>query len=422
MISFEASRQSHESLFDALPRNFIKNLLVTERTLDEAYYPSLSKKALNKRNLDQVVTREYGSSPDAPILTVSEFWIWQLGDFVLSAYSEPGKNPADVDKELARSSGQVDLSLSIPGMEYLHPTKYDPDNREVALHPEDVISRILAYQIDKFGRRQERVIQTATGERLVYSYPSPLDIFEVAVVRVLSDVTEYMDSATSMDFSMQLATTEVMRHEMKAERRFLDNVSDIKSELAMIDEILSQQEEIISTMIVSDNDILAKKGEHTRGLQRNRREKMSSTTSNASADTTPENMDDIRLQRTLSTLEDARSKVQRYRKRVIKIDNDTGRIEKTIQDQLNLKRTYASMHDAHAGVELGRASKYLSTAVIGFTIITIIFAPLAFMASVFALPIDTLNAHKTGDSQSYSTAYLARWFGTCLTTVEIYPS
>ena len=70
----------------------------------------------------------------------------------------------------------------------------------------------------------------------------------------------------------------------------------------------------------------------------------------------------------------------KYKRRVKKIDGDADRIEKAIQDMLNLKRTRSSIKDAHS-------SLILSTAVIGFTVVTIVFAPLAFLTALFALKI-----------------------------------
>ena len=43
---------------------------------------------------------------------------------------------------------------------------------------------------------------------------------------------------------------------------------------------------------------------------------------------------------------------------------------------------------AEKGVLLAQSSYLLSAAVIGFTVITIIFTPLSFFSSLFALPID----------------------------------
>ncbi|KEF58637.1 uncharacterized protein A1O9_06563 [Exophiala aquamarina CBS 119918] len=75
------------------------------------------------------------------------------------------------------------------------------------------------------------------------------------------------------------------------------------------------------------------------------------------------------------------TKLGKYQKRVSKIDRDVVRIEKTIQDQWDLKRTHASIKDP-------RPSLILSVALTGFTVITINFTPLAFAVSHFAQPLD----------------------------------
>ena len=78
-----------------------ERLVQTERTLDEAYYPSLDEEALKARNKDQVVSRECKKSlkgervsdDTRPILMVPQFWIWKFEDHILSAYSCPGTSP-----------------------------------------------------------------------------------------------------------------------------------------------------------------------------------------------------------------------------------------------------------------------------------------------------------------------------------------
>ncbi|KAE9381987.1 hypothetical protein N431DRAFT_458534 [Stipitochalara longipes BDJ] len=59
----------------------------------------------------------------------------------------------------------------------------------------------------------------------------------------------------------------------------------------------------------------------------------------------------------------------------------------------------------------------MSAAVFGFTIITIIFTPLSFMVSLFALPIDRFQQHQvpsvwTDQAGMYSTKYMGRWIAT----------
>ena len=159
--------------------------------------------------------------------------------------------------------------------------------------------------------------------------------------------------------------------DINKEREFMHDISDIRSELIMINEILLEQERIMTSII-----------------------------KNAPGE---ENDD-----RYWGEVKYAMKQLKSYQDRIKKIDRDAERIEKIIQDQLNLKRTFATIRDT-------RTSLLLGTAVIGFTIVTIIFAPIAFMATLFALPIDKLveNQVQIGDTNAFETKYIGKWFGKC---------
>ena len=352
MKSFTESRKIHHDLRESMGWDFAKSLIQVARTLDEAYYPSLDQKVLTTRNKDQVVSRECRklltgedvSNDTRPILMVPQFWIWKFGDRILSAYSMPGKNPdtllehnfdGDLHFDFQRwKSKNIGISTSLADTG----------------HPDLHIGLLLAHLIDKFGEAQAEMFQ------------SPLDIFETGVIQVISRVETFMKQPTS-----------VKPDDIIKERDFMHDISDIRSELAMITEILRQQEYILESMI-----------------------------KNASL-----NFDEQR-DPVWAKVVDASQQLDTYRQRVNKIDRDAERIEKNIQDQLNLKRTYASIRDARTSVVLG-------TAVIGFTIVTVIFTPLAFMTSLFALPIDNIVKHqvKIGDTNAYGTGYIGSWLGKC---------
>lgn len=108
-------------------------------------------------------------------------------------------------------------------------------------------------------------------------------------------------------------------------------------------------------------------------------------------------------------VERAQNTLAQYQKRAKKVDRDAQRVEKTIQDQLNLKRTYASIKDAHS-------SLLPSAAVIGFTII---FARLSFLTALFALNIDgfdkleipTSNQIDVYDSRKMGAIFCRRSLG-----------
>ena len=77
----------------------------------------------------------------------------------------------------------------------------------------------IVNQIENFGKKFDiEGIQ----------FPSPLDIFEIEVVSVLSDVDKYVDETTPSSIKF------------KKERNFLHILSDIRSELVMILYVLEQ--------------------------------------------------------------------------------------------------------------------------------------------------------------------------------------
>lgn len=250
---------------------------------------------------------------EVPLLMVSQVWIWSFEDYMVSMMSE-SKTP-----EMAHDQ---------------------------APYAEAIIGVLLSHWIKKFG-------ESSAG----WTYQSPLDYFEIGVVKVLSGLTAYMRSQVSAKL------------DIRKEQQFIYDISDIRSELAMIAEVLSQQAEIIRTVIRDAS--MRWKGEAS-----------------------------------FSFVVRAEKQLEGYRERVTKIDKDAERIGQTIQDQLNLKRTHASMKEAHTTV-------VLDMAVIGFTTITIVFALIAFMTSRFALPIHNINKHQKPDEHGtnvYPTAYVEKWF------------
>jgi hypothetical protein len=117
----------------------------------------------------------------------------------------------------------------------------------------------------------------------------------------------------------------------------------------------------------------------------------------------------------------ARKLIEKYRQRIRKIEADAERIDKAIQDMLNLKRTFTSIKEAQNSSEavqnslrLARSSVVLSAAVVGFTVVTIIFTPLSFLTGLFALPTDELRKLLSSSNETkdvYVSSYVGGIFG-----------
>jgi hypothetical protein len=181
--------------------------------------------------------------------------------------------------------------------------------------------------------------------------PPTLDLFESRVVSLLSEVKTYIRDTkrNAIDYD--------------TEERFYHVLSDCRSELAMIQHVLEQQDEILSSLLedcchpqaITPNQLNPSSIPHLQPPARH-----------------------VELAPDWTPVRKGQAILKRYQKRIRKIDGDAERIEKNVQDLLNLKRTYASVQDSHASV-------LLSIAAIGFAVVTIIFAPLAFLTALFAL-------------------------------------
>ncbi|KPI44502.1 uncharacterized protein AB675_8277 [Cyphellophora attinorum] len=163
-----------------------------------------------------------------------------------------------------------------------------------------------------------------------------LDIFESYVVLIVSEVDRYTKYTRSSEFNLE------------TERRLLHDVTDVQEELVMITSVLNQQSDVLHSVAESLNR----------------------------PDANEDAKDEIELSIQM---------LGAYQSRIKKIQSDAERIEKSVKDMLELKRAHASVTDAHH-------SLLLSTAVMGFTVVTIIFAPLAFLTALFALKLDSFGA------------------------------
>jgi hypothetical protein len=301
-----------------------------ERTLDEAYYPGLSPEALDERNRDQVVSQRndtfasydererQGKKIDGKsfILMVPQLWLYRLGGVVVSSYTMPHGTGYALDG--------YDNEETFLGRGGAWPLQ---ENQP--LGPEAHLGLIMTGFIDRFG---EHCISNDV------KYPPPLDLFENRVVGILSEVTDYVKKVPGDESSINGL-------EYRREKYFIHVISDVRSELAMIKHVLEQQDHVLMQFLRDSFDA---------------------------------NVEPPLPYWTL--IKASQETIHRYMRRVEKIDGDADRIEKNIQDMLNLKRTHASIRDAHS-------SLILSTAVIGFTVITIVFTPLAFLTVVMAFSI-----------------------------------
>jgi hypothetical protein len=328
------------------------------RTLDEAYYPALSEDDLAKANEDQVISRLYTAHRPkddkyTPILMVGQIWLLGAGRILLRAYS-------------TKESSMDIKSIGYPQW-YLYTTTLDC-----------AMGMFLAGQIEDFGKGLY-----ADNRNLPHGpmrFPAALSMFETSVLALMSKVDGYLNLATSTKPNIDI------------ERQYTHDIWDIHCELAMIKDVLDQQERVLDDLLLGSGVIdpggkrLYPPSEQACGKQWDR-------------------------------VFAARSLLTKYQQRITKIKADAERIDKAIQDMLNLKRTFASMKEAENSskaaqnsLRLARSGVVLSAAVIGFTLVTVIFTPLSFLTGLFALPTDELRRLMSSTNET-KDVYVSRYIG-----------
>lgn len=192
-----------------------------ERTLDEAYYPGLNASDLTDRSKDQVVTRNCkspvpGKADERAVLLLPQVWLWRVGKFIVSAYS-------------------------ITQDESIYPDKNHSDPLFGAQKSPDLhLGLILAGHVESFEEKSE-----IDG----FTLDPALDTFENNVTSELVKV----------DFYVKKTKPSKIRY--WTEKGFLHALSDIRSELPMIDCVLEQQMEVLDDLLNDQPEVKATKKE-----------------------------------------------------------------------------------------------------------------------------------------------------------------
>jgi len=240
----------------------------------------------------------------------------------------------------------------------------------------DTKSLFVDHLVSEMNNLSPQIKQTVTSEQLTAWIMSEcinfldrpcmaglqepvLQTFEKAVANTFENVQDYMRQGGPGKNKMDI----------EVERRIIHDISDIRDELGMISNILNQQERVWKEFW----------SEYSH----------------------KDSIDDSYLRQ---ILERPATQLRHLKDRVQDIVNESERVERWILVQLDLKTKYASLKEA-------QNSTTLNTTVIGFTVITVVFTPLSFIASLFALPIDRFQQQQVegGSTSVYRSSYIGRW-------------
>ena len=203
-----------------------------------------------------------------------------------------------------------------------------------------------------------------------------------ALVAISEEVNQYTKDALVEDIDLD------------QEKSLFHQINDLREELSMIKSVLSEQEDVWNEwMNVARPNGGAYQPRHSKLKNPSQKKFIEFIGLEATEDEIIAGQD----RRT-------RAKFSKYNRRITKIEEDAERVEHNISTKLELKQKHATIKEAHS-------TAILSATIFGFTIITVIFAPLSFIVALFALPIDQFKEGKYGDDDVFSSSYIGKWVG-----------
>ena len=161
------------------------------------------------------------------------------------------------------------------------------------------------------------------------------------------------------------------------ETDLLTEVKDIRDEIAMITKVLDDQRSVLDLLDPCLADMYLK--EHRRQLDLKRRFK------------------------------DATSLLKNHVSDLDRMDKQASRIYESVTDLLDLKQKHANAFEARFARDQAAGTARQSQTIMVFTIVTIVFLPLSFMAAMFTINVREFPHEDGGDQPSLPLSYVAKF-------------
>jgi hypothetical protein len=356
------------------------------RTLDQYYYYMLAD--TRERDADQVVTRwaeKRLQKPHHNILMVDQLWIWIIKgkenqpDRVISCFP---------DREGHESGSLDDLHRNV-----LHQNK---DKRHPIITTADLTARIVTTCSDIFSWSQE-------AELVRF-----LHFFEATVGRVGDDEIKLLNKFSKSSESLHCLKDKHFQYAKDKDDRLIDML-DVRPQILLLKEAKDIRDGIniilhvlVEQRRVLEDDII------TSFFGR------PNTTDTTDANVTNAWREPLRI-------------IKRAIDDFKKMDKQMKEIVDDLNHLLDLQQKQATVWEARSTREGARATSRQGNVMVVFTMVTIIFLPLSFCASFFALdiaefptddkgqtnwPIQRLSAYLFGISFAVIIPFIALAFGT----------
>ncbi|KAH7322717.1 hypothetical protein B0I35DRAFT_476638 [Stachybotrys elegans] len=306
-------------------------------------------------------------------MTVPQAWIWRIGE---------------------------DLIVAIPWLQ--NHIGYTKDfGSKYILNPLLKISGVSTDHI--IGLLLTELITSLDRPNIAGYYEPILTVFAKEIATISVNVDEYIRDSNIGNITVEM------------EKGFVHDISDIREELSMMNRVLSQQEEIWREFALDAWPDAENWPEGVNGRFILKKDRTSAHHRDAPGDTTSsesDNLNDRKIAEIRRQIEKPQYVIAKFKRRIADLDEDAERVEKSIQIRLDLVQKHLALRET-------RSMSVMSASVFAFTIITIIFTPLSFATSLFALSVDEFARHQITIPDREDPVYGTGYIVASLLSIEI---
>jgi len=326
------------------------------RTLDQYYYYMLED--TRKRDADQVVTRWAETQLGKPhhnILMVDQLWIW----VIKGKDDQPDRVISCFPEREGRGSGLLDdLQRNV-----LH---HNADKRQPITSAAELVARIVTTCSDIFGWSQE-----AELVRFLHFFEATVGRVGDIEIKLLSNFGKSSENLHRLDdnhyqYAKEKDKMLIEMLDVREQVSLLTEAKDIRDEINIILHVLGEQRRVLG-----DDFITTFFG--------------------------PDKNDATKVDATKAWKEPHRI-INRATDDFKKMDKQMKDIVDDLNHLLDLQQKQATVWEARSTREGARATSKQGSVMVIFTMVTIIFLPLSFCASFFALDISEFPADDQGQT------------------------
>ncbi|KAK4546474.1 hypothetical protein LTR36_002151 [Oleoguttula mirabilis] len=364
------------------------------RTLDQFFYRTIDTAF---RDATQVVYKHLEEhakiAEDLKVLMVDQLWMWILGDdLVITSFPQRWRQPPrdplnvlesvmeEINSPTANGIGNVyELATLIAGrcFETFDRSDIRPEGSRFLDMFESTIGKAMDDETELF-RRFNRASKQLSIFLQDTKHWSSLRHKEDAAVRAAvtdSDYKAESPGGTSSDREPEAIQALL---DIDSEIKLWTKVKDVRDELDMLRMVFEQQKQVVPGLRESLDTVFGS----NKGLGGERG----------------------KIKKRLGYHERA---IDHSIQEVDRMDKQARRIYDSIRDLLDLKQKHANAFEAsYARIQAAETARQGQTLFV-FTVVTVIFLPLSFIAAFFAL--DVQEFPHQGDNQEMPLSYVSKW-------------